>query len=616
MMGPVDHGAELVREQSSLQFLERLAAGIIQWERRLAGDGGRTSSSGHWVAAGLWVAAVVALVMVVHLTGFPVLWEKVNDLLVILDTGWRVWNGQVPHRDFYCIIGPFPVAVFTAGIGLRHPDISGFPMALAIVGVGFSALSWLASEDRLTIWWRLAIAWLVLVLPVAPVFLGGGEVIGGSKGPPFDFVGHTSYAMQYNRLGWAAMVLQMLITLIPRRHGETRRQILQDSVLGGVMLGLGVYCKINYLLASVALAAWWICCRQNPGKRLAGLLAGFSLVTAVLTIFPGGAFAYFLDQWRLIHVSRHESHVQSLLARMAAIWPWLVILVLLHFSIMAGAQLRRTDPAGRAEIRHLSLNFLVALALSLLIVTFNTQYGEIPGLLVAGLITLELALRANAASGADVPREANAGLLTKTLVLKICCLALVASALFYDGGSLLYAMTWKLRKARWADESEPLPGLLKPMPIPVYFNEPTKKEAVERALVQRRSGPWLNTGADNYMTPLQTARWINDGVELLTPRVKPSDRIFAAAWYNPFNLALDLPPARGGTGMHWDHNRYVDAHFHPDVRRALAEVTLFMVPKRADWKEQVEYMLNTYGQGLGTDFHVVGESQFWTCWAR
>jgi hypothetical protein len=68
--------------------------------------------------------------------------------------------------------------------------------------------------------------------------------------------------------------------------------------------------------------------------------------------------------------------------------------------------------------------------------------------------------------------------------------------------------------------------------------------------------------------------------------------------------------------MHWDYNRYVDLKSHPDVSKALADVTLFMVPKRPDWQEQRDYMLKVYGQGLGTDFHVVGESQFWTCWAR
>jgi hypothetical protein len=104
-------------------------------------------------------------------------------------------------------------------------------------------------------------------------------------------------------------------------------------------------------------------------------------------------------------------------------------------------------------------------------------------------------------------------------------------------------------------------------------------------------------------------------VDLLKDHIRPTDRIFVAAWFNPFNLAFGLPPAKGGA-MHWDWDRVVDGRIHPNVQQTLAEVTIFMVPKRSDWQEQRDFMLKWYGQGLGSDFHVVGESQFWTCWRR
>jgi len=596
-------------------WITRFAASVLQWEQYLSGDHGNPTSLRRYVAAGIWISCVVALAVIVRVTGFPVMWEKLNDVLVILDTAWRVWNGQVPHRDFYSVIGPFPLGVFALAFVLNHQDISGFPQALLLAGIGFSALSWLASRDRLTIWWRLIVAFVVLLLPVAPVFLGGGEDLGGGKGPPFGFAAHTSYAMLYNRLGWTVFVLQMLIMLIPRRHAETLRQVIQDAALGGLLMGFSVFCKINYLLAAVALSVWWICRCQDRGWRICGVLAGLFLATAILALFPGGVLEYFGDQWRLLHVSRSESHLESLLVRLYANWPWLLILVILQVSMMAGCQSRATGRTERSEIHHLALNFLAAIALTSFVMTFNTQRGEVPGLFIAGLITVEMARRTGASSRVAPSAGADGGMVAKGLVLKLCCLVMAGSALCYDGGSWAYALLWKLRKPRWADESERLTGLLSPLPVPVYFNEPTEKDAVERAIVRRRSGPWMDTGTDNFMTPLQTVRWVNDGVALLAGRIKPTDRIFVVAWFNPFNLALHLPPARGGA-MHWDWDRVVDGRIHPDVGRTLAGVTLFMVPKRADWLEQREFMLKTYGQSLGQDFHIVGESQFWTCWGR
>jgi len=153
------------------------------------------------------------------------------------------------------------------------------------------------------------------------------------------------------------------------------------------------------------------------------------------------------------------------------------------------------------------------------------------------------------------------------------------------------------------------------IPVPVRFNEPVEKAGVEEAIDRRRSGPWINTGTDNFMTSRQTSRWINDGAELLKAHATKNDRVFVAGWFNPFNLGLELPPAKGGAVL-WDYNKMVDARIHPDPQQTLAEVTLFMVPKRADWREQKEFMLKWYGQRLNTDFHVVGESRFWTCWSR
>jgi hypothetical protein len=580
-------------------------------ERRLAADAASPSPSRRLLVFACWLACVAGLIVAVKLAVFPVIWEKLGDVVVILDTGWRIWNGQVPHRDFYSVIGPFPLGVFASGFFWRHQDITGLPLALTVAGIVFSVLSWPASKDRLSIWWRLVVALQILLLPAAMAFLGGGEDLRGGKGPPFDFAYHTNYGMQYNRLGWAALLVQMLIILIPRRSGETARQAAQDGILAGVVMGLGIFCKINYLLAAVGLGFWWVLVSDRRGRRSLALLVGLAIATGALAVFPGGVFDYFLDQWRMLHVSRTESHVASLLIRVRANLAWLIVLPILHLSLIAARDLWPGARGDRSDIARWSANFVVAILVSLFVTTFNAQRGEIPGLLIAGLISLEMVMR----GAGGLTAATDGSIVTKSLLLKICCALLAWSELCYDAGSVLYAAAWKLRKPRWAEQSESLTGLLAPLPIPVHFDEPTEKAVVDRAIIQRPSGPWINTGLDNYLTTRQVARWTNDGVDLLKGIVRPSDRLFVAAWMNPFNLALNLPPAKGGA-MLWDYDRFMDDRTHPDVQQALADVTLFLVPKRADWNEQRDFMLKWYGRGLDTDFQVLGESKFWTCWGR
>jgi len=581
-----------------MRWIESLLRIAHAGETRLAADGFAAPASRLRWALVIWVLAVVVTAAAVHIIKFPPIWDPMADPLVLLDTAWRVWHGQVPHRDFYSVIGPFPQAVFGLTFFIENHDATGLPKALLLVGVLLSGWSWWISRDRLSVWWRLLVAVLVLLLPVAPVPLGGGD------GPPFGALHHTTYAMAYNRLGWAALFLQMLVMLVPWRGAIAGRDVFWEAVLGGVLLALGVFCKINFLVGALALGGYWaLFCPRPNWMRMAGLLAGCAVVAFVLALFPGGVAEYFGDQLRLQSVSRAQSYLARFTGRVQANLPWVLLLPAVHVWILAarsaGAGFRQTWPWTRS--------FFAAFAVSFLVTTFNVEGGEVPGLVIASLITLEMALRTRS--------ESECGASVRCFLVKVCAGLLALSYLCFDVSSFAYALSWKLRKPNWQGESEALPGRYSIIPIPVYFNEPTERAEVTKAIFRRRSGPWSNPGTGSYMTPLQATRWINDGVELLAPRVTPEDRIFVADWYNPFNLAFGLPPAKGGA-MLWDIGVMVDDRVHPDVQRALEEITIFMVPKREHLVGQPEFMLRTYGKGLGTEFVRDGESEIWTCWRR
>lgn len=578
-----------------MSWLEAVLRWLRASERRLASDGFLLPRSRMRWAVALWIVGLVAVSAMVLITKFPPIWDYMGDPLMLLDAGWRVWHGQVPHRDFYSAIGPFPLGVFGASFALGAQDVAGFPRALLLAGLLASAGAWVISRGRLAVWWRLVFSLLALLLPVAPVYLGAGG------GPPFGSLHHTTYAMVYNRLGWCAFVLQMLLMLLPPRTEAAPRSAFWEAVLGGALLALGVFCKINFLIAALALGIYWLAIKPNVA-RAAGLLAGACGVVLLLAIYPGGMLEYFHDQARLLAVERSESYAQKLLLRFHANLPWVVLLPAVHLWLLTAVR-----PEAARAARWLTLHFFVALGLSLFITTFNVEGGELPGLVVAALITVEMAGRSLAADGAlEVARP---------FIAKACAALLALSYLCFDATSLAYATLWKLRKPAWAQESEALPGRLAIIPIPLFFNEPAGREAAGQAVIRRRSGPWQNTGTEVYMTPRQTVRWINDGVALLAPLAGPGDRLFVADWYNPFNLALGLPPAKGGATL-WDHGRMVDARTHPDPTRALAEVTLFLVPKRPHLAGQPEFMLPIYGRHLERDFTRAGESALWTCWRR
>ena len=567
-------------------------------ETRLAADGFAAPSAARRWALLIWALAVGAAAVAVCMMKFPPIWDVSGDTLALLETGWRIWHGQVPHRDFYSVIGPFPEGIFGLTFFISQHDVAGFPKALLLTGVILSAWSWRISRDRLSIGWRLPVALLVLLMPMAPAYLGGGE------GPPFGSGQHTTYAMIYNRLGWSALFLQMLVMLVPRRGAVTGQGVFWEAVAGGAALALCVFCKINFLLGALALAGYWVLLCPKPGVvRLLGLMAGLAVVAALLAAYPGGVVEYFGDQWKLLSVTRSESYLARLIVRMRANIPWVLLLPVVHGWVLSA----RSGQSGLREMWPWTRNFAVALGVSFFVTTFNVEGGEVPGLVIASLITIEMALRARA--------EVRSDWAVRCFLVKTCGGLLVLSYLCFDATGVAYSFLWTLRKPNWQAESEALPGRFSVIPIPVHFNEPTGRDEVMQAIFRRRSGPWFNPGTGNYMTPRQMARWISDGVELLAPRVTPQDRVFVADWYNPFNIALGLKPAKGGA-MLWDYGVLVDDHVHPDVQRTLEEVTIFLVPKRAHLAGQPEFMLRTYGRGLGTDFVRDSESEIWTCWRR
>jgi len=577
-------------------------AALARGERRLAGLDEVPSRAGNRLPALLLAGAMLVVVVLVFLMEFPPVWESLHDTIALLDAGWRLQHGQIPHRDFYSVIGPFPLAVLSAAARWPGGIVTGLPKVLLLCGLLAAACGWFATRDRLGVWWRLLFAGMLLLLPLTPSFLGAGD------GPPFGSLHHTTYGMIYNRLAWTAFLLQMLFMLLPREWpAGDRSGTFREAVGVGSAAGLCIFSKINFLIAALALTAYWLVAnRDRRGLRLAGWLAGLGAVGLLFTVHPGGVIEFFGDQWRLLHVNRaEESHLASLAMRLGKNLPWMLLLPALHAWLLASF----AAVSGRALPPRMMSDFAAAWATSLFITTFNLEGGQLPGLVVVGLITVASAHRLLGAA------EAPPGIAAKLVVVKSSVFLLVASYLCFELCSLGYATLWRLRKPTWSEESERLPGQLSPIPIPVFFNEPSGHAAVEAAILRRRNQAWANPGTDPYITSRQLARWINDGAELLAGRVGPADRIFVADWLNPFNLALELPPAKGGAVL-WDYRRMVDERVHPDAERTLAEVTIFMVPKRSIWTGQREFMLATYGRGLGSDFVREAESPLWTCWRR
>src|SRR5262249_24759586 len=151
------------------------------------------------------------------------------DVFIILDGAWRIFNGQIPSTDFTNPIGPLVYWLTALGMHVAGPSLKAYVygnLALLLVLAPWGA--WIFFK-KLPGPHAFLVTLFIAVLITAPHPLGISPEI-------------TTYAMIYNRCGWALSALLFVQMLLPDRH-TSRHSALSDSISGGLLLGLTFFCK-------------------------------------------------------------------------------------------------------------------------------------------------------------------------------------------------------------------------------------------------------------------------------------------------------------------------------------------------------------------------------------
>jgi hypothetical protein len=163
-----------------------------------------------------------------------------HDIFFLLENGWRVVNGQRPHVDYASAWGP--VTFLIAGLGLTFSGftVDGIGYGNAIFGLLVSLWSYHLVRDRLEPIPRILISLYLVGLIVAPYPLGWG-------------VFHTSYAMVYNRYGYALLGLIMLESFETAGGQRREKEEWIGGFSSGVAAGLALFLKITYFFVAALL---------------------------------------------------------------------------------------------------------------------------------------------------------------------------------------------------------------------------------------------------------------------------------------------------------------------------------------------------------------------------
>ncbi|RFB85536.1 hypothetical protein B5K11_29790 [Rhizobium leguminosarum bv. trifolii] len=514
--------------------------------------GGARRRSAAWVR--LFLSAELAIIVValacaamLALPGRTINAAFINDVLIFIDGAHRIAFGQVPNRDFHTALGPLVFYIPAAGYFLSGSFGAAIPLGMAIVLVAFIPAMIRILVSRLGASLAAALGIFLVLILAAPINLGSS-------------IWYPSFAMFYNRIGWVALGLLLVMYLAP--HLPSRRNDIADALAAVFLLLVSFYTKVTYGLAGTGLILIILSDRQQRRWGVTALLlTGLSMVA--IEFFWRGTAQHIEDLRAAARVSGGHD-VGSILKNLREnISDLAVFAAVASLAVWQSRSLRDLVFCG------------FCLGAGVALINQNAHSW--------GIITLYC--------GATVLAQKTARLQPGN-----------------EGGP-----AGRLARAAGA---LPLLVILFLLPPIVHHSAAV---ALHTALAAEKAGQSLGLPRFDDVREVDPPggepdfirRYLDDivsGGALLQSLPVPADRVFVLDFANPFSAGLGIRPPTGDTAwLHWNRNINERSYIPPDV--LFADVRIVMVPKTGINSLPLQEL---YGPFLSVNFDVVRKTPEWT----
>jgi hypothetical protein len=489
------------------------------------------------------------------------------DVPAMLDGGWRIMNGQIPHVDFFTPMGPVTFLIVAFGMRLGGACVSSIAYANAVFLVVFSLWAWAVARTRVT----AALSFLF------SLYVGFMVAASSVYGHSFKGLG---YSAMYNRYGVALTALVFLEALGCPRHQFRPWSYVIQGVSTGLALAITFFLKLNFFgVAFLGIMAGAILAPQSR-HRWIGLCAGALAVSLMMLAYLRFDVAAFYHNMSMAGRLRGVGFLRNAFGMLTdpAVFSSVFLMATLWCIAPVPDGYYRSWMSPRWG-QGLLVLFLV-LAQALLSLT-NTQ-PPLPTLFpVASLLILEAARRAVSQRQVADPETLMRGS-PGWLATLLLALYFVASILVPDMESLPYSAFIRAVGARGVTVTENFSSL--PMADMLAPRDP------------------------DYV------RIVNDGCQLLQAHSRPSDRIVTMDLCNPFSFALQrVPPT--GDAIYWNQQTF-SRNVHLDPKRVFDQASIVMVPKKPIESRPEHQPMDVYAGFIDAHYTLGAESTFWRLYQR
>ncbi|WP_245308116.1 hypothetical protein [Rhizobium etli] len=471
----------------------------------------------------------------------------INDVLIFIDGAHRIAFGQVPNRDFHTALGPLVFYIPAAGYLLSGNFGAAIPLGMAIVLVSFIPAMIRILGSRLAPSLAAGLGIFLLLILAAPINLGSS-------------IWYPSFAMFYNRIGWVALGLLLVMYLAP--HSPARRNDIADALAALFLLLVSFYTKVTYGLAGIGLIAIILSDRHQRRWGVTALL---------LTVLAMVAIEFF---WR-----GTAQHIEDL---------------------RAAARVSGGHDVG-SILKNIRENFSDLTVFAAVASLALWQSRSLRDLVLCGFCI--------GAGVALINQNAHSwGIIT----LYCGAIVLAQKTAWVEPGNESRA-AGRLARAAGA---LPLIGILFLLPPIVHHSAAV---ALHTALATEKAGQSLGLPQFDDVREVDPPggepdfirRYLDNivtGGALLQSLPVPAERVFVLDFANPFSAGFGIRPPAGDTAwLHWNRNINERSYIPPDV--LFADVKIVMVPKTGINSLPLQEL---YGPFLSANFDVVRKTSEWT----
>jgi len=499
------------------------------------------------VVRGVVLGLAILLALLLALPGQTVTTKYLNDLFIFLDGAHRIMAGQVPNRDFHSALGPLSFYIPAAGYWLSGSFGGAMPVGMALVVLALAAAAVHIIGSRLAPPVAIPLAAYLLLIAAVPINVGEG-------------IGDLSFGMFYNRIGWAALGLLLVLHLEPARPGA--RQNGLDALCAASLVLLMLYTKVSFGVVGLAFGGLILLRRRNWGWALTAL-ALVALTGLLVEAVWRSSAAHLADLRLASQVSGSfgglEKAVRTVLANLADF---------VLFAFLAGLALW----AARSLRDLLFFGFCAAAGVMLL--SQNYQNHGVVTVVVGAAVAVEMLIRSQARWGAG-PRWIARG---APLVL----LAMLLPPIVHNG----LALTLHAGLA-WTERGEPIP-------LPKFSRI-------------RHVKLW-NEGEHPIFARYRAS--IADGAAALARLEPPPSRVLVLDFVNPFTAGLGLEPPKGDSPWHhW--GRTLDENNAVPAGELFRDVRVVMEPKWPIESWTANGMREVYASFLAEHYELARETGDW-----